>query len=119
MLTAKEAREISQTIMDEYARKADEEVQKMLPQIEDQITKACKKTALSTTVNLIYPKDYDPLLRRAIREKLMGLLNELGYYASWEDTITEKSSSWWKKKDETIIDKIAVEWRYDCDSYRS
>ena len=113
MMTAKEAREISQTIMDEYARKAEGEVQKMLPQIEDQITKACKKTALSTTVNLIYPKDYDPILRRAIREKLINMLNELGYYADWEDTVTKKSSpSWWKKKDETIIDKIAVAWRY-------
>ena len=120
MLTAKEARDIRIAIMDEYAQKADKEVQKMLPQIEDQITKACKKTALSTTVNLIYLKDYDPLLRRAIREKLMGLLNELGYYASWEDTVTEKSSSsWWRKKNETTIDKIAVEWRYDCERYRS
>lgn len=114
MLTAKEAREISQTIMDEYARKAEGEVQKMLPQIEDQITKACKKTALSTTVNLIYPKDYDPILRRAIREKLMSLLNEYGYYANWEDTITKKSSSsWWRKKTKTTIDKISVEWRYE------
>ena len=113
MLTAKEAREIGQTTMDEYAHKADEEIQKMLPQIEDQIIKACKKAATSATVSLIYPKDYDPLLRRAIREKLMSLLREeYGYDANWEDTVTEKSSSWWKKKDEKIIDKIAVEWRY-------
>ena len=113
MLTAKEAREIRQATMDEYAHKANEEVQKMLPQIEDQIAQACKKAATSSTINLIYPKDYDPLLRRAIREKLMSLLRDHGYDANWESTIIEESSSsWWKKKDEKIIDKIAVEWRY-------
>lgn len=113
MLTAKEARETRQATMDEYAHKADEEIQKMLPQIENQIIKACKKAATSATVSLIYPKDYDPLLRRAIWEKLMNLLREHGYDANWENTVTEKSSSWWRKNEEKIIDKIVVEWRYE------
>ena len=50
----------------------------------------------------------------------MDLLNERGYYANWEDTVTEKSSSsWWRKKNETIIDKIAVEWRYTYECHGS
>lgn len=109
--TAKEAREIRNNIMNEYAQKADEEVQKTLPHIEDLIAKACQKTATSITVDLIYPKDYDPILRRAIRTKLIDLLKEYGYYANWEDTVTKKSSSWWKKKNEETIDKIYVDWR--------
>ena len=120
MLTAKEARDIRDTTLEEYGRKADEEIQKILPQIKNEIVEACKKTATSSTIKLIYPKNYDPILRRVIREKLMDLLNELGYYANWEDTVTEKSSSsWWRKKNETIIDKIAVEWRYDYERHRS
>ena len=118
--TAKEARDIRDTILEEYGHKADEKIQEILPQIKNEIVEACKKTANSTTINLIYPKDYDPILRRVIRGKLMDLLNERGYYANWEDTVTEKSSSsWWRKKNETIIDKIAVEWRYTYECHGS
>lgn len=120
LLTAKEARDIRNTTLEEYGRIADEKILEMLPQIKNEIIEACKKTATSATINLIYPKDYDPILRREIRVKLINLLHEFGYDATWEDTVTEKSSSsWWRKKTETIIDKISVEWRHNYERHRS